>query len=322
MAEDYGAFVNSPVASDTGYARMMRRYTTDGVVQDGPDAGGQLTVTGNATSELTIAAGYAIVGGWFYRTDTPVTIPVSPNGSSSPRRDLVVIRADTTVGECFPHIITGTPGGTWPTPTRNPNGVWDTVLARTTVQGGSAVVTPADVDTSVREWTVPAGAVPCASTARPSSPFEGMLISETDTNRVLVRVGGTWRTVAETEYPTSWQELPLRAGYEHPGHGGRPQWRWVRPGTVELRGTISRSNGAGIPTATYIARLPTAARPGANRRYVGASAAHTTGAWVRMEVRSTSQGVNSTNAGRIFVYTDGSHSPIWVSLDGWQYDIT
>ena len=318
MAEDYGAFVDSPVASDTGYARMQRRYTTDGVVQDGPDAGDQLTVTGDATSQITIAPGYAQVGGWFYRTDTSVTVDVPPNGASSRRRDLVVIRADTGEDSCYPYIIEGTPGGSWPTPTRDPSGVWDTVLSRHTVQGGSSVVTSGDVDTSVREWTVPSGAIPCDSAARPASPFEGMLISETDTGRVLVRLDGSWRTVADTEYPTSWQPISLRDGYSTPNHGPSPSWRWVARGEVELRGTIQRNSGA-IPSGAFIATVPSAAVPPHLRRHVGAANLVSGGYSVRLDV--TSPHSSTWAAGRIVPYRLSAYQPSWVALDGWRYTV-
>lgn len=322
MAEDFGAFVDSPVASDTGYARMQRRYAPDGVVQDGPDAGGQLTVTGTATSQLTISSGYAHVGGWFYRTDTSVTVNVDPNPSSAARRDLVVIRADTGEAACYPHIITGTPGSsTWPTPTRDPSGVWDVVLARVTVQGGSAVVAPADVDTTVREWTVPSGAIPCTSTSRPVDPFEGMTICETDTGRVLVHVDGAWRTVADTGYPTSWQPITLRAGFTTPGHGRTPSWRWLAPNRVELRGTISRSGGGPLPSADYYARVPTQARPEAMHRQAVATesrnSAGTYGSTARLDVAST--GTTSHLPGQLVGFH--AHGPHWIALDGVVYDL-
>lgn len=318
MAEDYGPFVDSPVASDTGYARMTRRYTTDGVVQDGPDSGGQLTITGNATSELTMASGYANVGGWFYRTDTPVPIPVPANSSSAPRRDMVVIRADTGEGACYPHIITGTPGGSWPGPVRNPAGVWDTVLSRHTVQGGSAVVTPADVDTSVREWTVPSGAIPCTSGSRPRAPFEGMMISEADTGRVMVHFDGSWRVVGDTGYPTAWQPLALRSGYSTPSHGSTPSWRWAARGEVELTGTIQRNSGA-IPSGAYIATVPSQCVPPSLRRHVGAAHLVSGGYSVRMEV--TSPHSSTWAAGRIVPYRLAAYQPSWVALDGWRYHL-
>lgn len=318
MAEDYGAFVNSPVASDTGYARMQRRYTTDGVVMDGPDAGGQLTVTAAATSQLTIATGYAVVGGWFYRTDTPQTVDVPPNGSSSPRRDLVVIRADTSESACYPHIIQGTPGSTsWPAPTRNPAGVWDTVLARITVQGNSSVVTSNDVDTSVREWTTPHGAIPCTSTSRPASPFEGMLICETDTGRVLIRLGGSWRSVADTEYPTPWQPLQLRSGYGTTDSGSAPSWRFIENGRVELVGTLNRNNGAPLPHNDYYARMPAVARPNAWRRGVAACESRGGLAVMRIEVASVKSTVYLP--GQIFGFH--SHDPRWMAFDGIVYPI-
>ncbi|MFE7462426.1 hypothetical protein ACWFMI_24555 [Nocardiopsis terrae] len=323
MAEHSGVFADSDLDTAEDLARWYRQFAPSGVVTTGVDAGQQMEVTANGTGLITIGTGYAIVGGYWHRISVPITRGIQANTSGQPRQDLVVVRADPQADEATVMILPGSPGASAPpSPERNPLGVWDMVLASITVAGGSTVVAPGDVDLRPCEFTAPGGAVPCLSTHRPPSPFEGMLISETDTGRVRVRVGETWRTVSDTEYPKDWQVIDLRAGFEYAGSGARPQWRWVRPGTVELRGTIARSNGAGISSNLYVGRLPSEARPNANRRYLGASAAHGTGAWVRMEVRSTYQGVHSTNAGRIWVYTDGTHSPAWVSLDGWFYDVT
>lgn len=323
MAEDFGAFEESPVASDLSYARLQRRSMVDGVVQDGPDAMGQLLVTATGTSQLTVAPGYASVGGWFYRSDTAQTINVPPNTASSARRDLVVVRADTSESRAYPHIIEGVPGGTsWPEPTRNPGGVWDTVLTRYTIQGNSSVVVAGDLDNAgARQWTVPTGALPCTSTSRPAMPFAGMQILETDTGRVSVWDGETWRVIAETGFPSSWQPITLRSGYGTPGHGRSPSWQFWAPGVVRLRGTISRNNGAALPNNDYYARMPAAARPNAWVRGVGAAESRNSGgswgATCRLEVAS----MNATNRlpGQLIAFHE--HAPRWIALDGFIYDV-
>jgi hypothetical protein len=316
MAEESGVFVGTPLASDTAHARLVRRHAPDGVVASGPDAGSQLTLTATASSQLTLGTGYALSGGWFYRTDAPVPITVPPNPASQPRRDLVVIRADTALGACYPHIITGTPGSsTWPAPVRVPAGTWDTVLGRYTIAGGSAVVAPRDLDLSVRQWTAPSGAIPCVSTARPVSPWPGCLAQEIDTGRLILFVDGVWRTVYDAGFPTPWQDIELRPGYRTPTHGNSPTWRFKESGLVELRGTIERSNGAALPSGEYYARVPSAARRSAWWRQPVACESRGGTAVMRIDVVSTSAG--AAEAGRLVGYS--SHSPRWLALDGISY---
>lgn len=45
----------------------------------------------------------------------------------------------------------------------------------------------------------------CTSTTRPASPFEGQMIYETDTNRVLVWDNSAWVMIADTDQPPSLQ---------------------------------------------------------------------------------------------------------------------
>lgn len=50
-----------------------------------------------------------------------------------------------------------------------------------------------------------AGTVVCTSTTRPSSPYQGMLIFETDTRNMRVRVGTSWALVSDTS--TTWETI-------------------------------------------------------------------------------------------------------------------
>ncbi|MCY9786824.1 hypothetical protein KIK06_23355 [Nocardiopsis sp. EMB25] len=315
MAEEYGVFTATPITADTSYARLVRRHAADGVVASGPDAGNQLTVTANTTSQLTVSSGYAMVGGWWYRTDAPVPLSIPPNGASQERRDLVVLRADTGTGTCYPHIIEGTAGSSsWPSPERDPAGTWDTVLARYTIAGATAVVGPGDVDLSVRQWTAPSGAIPCASTVRPPNPWDGMLAFETDTGRLITYTQGAWRLVADTTYPSPWQLLTLRSGYE-PAPGTTPRWRYDAPDIIRLDGRIRRQSGGALTSGEYVARVPSAIRTSTYRRWAVATTSRSGGTTSRLEMLSTS--VSPADAGRLLVYTD--YDPTWVDLNGSTY---
>lgn len=322
MVEHSGVFADSDLDTAEDLARWYRQFAPSGVVTAGPDTGQGMEVTATGTGLLTIGTGYAIVGGYWYRVSVPIQRGVQANTSGQPRQDLVVVRADPQADEATVTILPGTAGASGPpSPTRNPLGVWDMVLAVITIAGGSTVVAPGDVDLRPRETTAPTGAIPCHSSHRPPEPFEGMLISETDTGRVLVRVGGGWRTVADTEYPTSWQPITMRNGYGTPGHGRSPSWRFLFPGRVELRGTISRNNGGALPNNDYYARLPAAARPNAWVRGVGASESRNNGgnwgATSRLEVAS--ENASNKLPGQLIAFHE--HAPRWVALDNFAYDI-
>ena len=47
----------------------------------------------------------------------------------------------------------------------------------------------------------------CTSTTRPTSPYEGFLIYETDTNRVLVWDNAAWVMIADTDQPPGLQHI-------------------------------------------------------------------------------------------------------------------
>ena len=51
----------------------------------------------------------------------------------------------------------------------------------------------------------------CTSTSRPSSPFDGMVIYETDTNRVLVWDNSAWVMIADTDSPPGLQLIKTQA---------------------------------------------------------------------------------------------------------------
>ncbi|WP_158690352.1 hypothetical protein [Streptomyces sp. PsTaAH-124] len=78
---------------------------------------------------LTVNAGSAWVGGFYYRLTGSKQFTIADNNTAKDRRDLVVLRADMANSSVNMAVIQGTPATTTtptePTPTRQPGGVWE-----------------------------------------------------------------------------------------------------------------------------------------------------------------------------------------------------
>lgn len=318
MTETYGVFANSPVDTDPVLARLFRRFAVSGVVASGEDADEMLAVTADGTAEIQVRPGYALVGGWWYRTDAPVTLAVTPNASGQPRRDLVVVRASSSEETCSCEILLGTPGsGVAPSPTRDPAGTWEVPLAEIVVQAGASTVNTADV-TSVREFTAPVGAVPVTSAVRHSQLGPGGLQYETDTGRLIIGDGTDYRTVHDPAYPTAWVNIPLASGIvayrSRPnGLGYVPRYRLLDANTVELSGIVARSSGEFQPPTVTIGRLPVGFRPNQISYTVGAASQESPNNTARLELQPD---------GDILAYLVAGYTPAWISLDNWRVPLT
>lgn len=113
-----------------------------------------------------------------------------------------------------------------------------------------SVLSAADVNNYLMKQAV----IVCTSGTRPASPTEGMEIYETDTNRGLAYDGAAWKVIFTLGYPTSWAGLTLSSGYQA-FTGYAPAARFVREGTVELRGGVKKTSGS-FATNTQFASLP------------------------------------------------------------------
>lgn len=106
------------------------------------------------------------------------------------------------------------------------------------------------------------GAFVCTSTTRPSAPYEGMLILETDTKNVKVRIGSAWRNVSMGD---EWASLASNLGANFEAYTGFEEAAILRNGTDRtLRGMIRLKAAAGDrtgPTPLTILTLPEGDRP-------------------------------------------------------------
>lgn len=141
--------------------------------------------------QVKLRTGVAWVKGHYYSNDATLTKTVASNSSGSTRIDRLVIRADFTANTIAAWIIQGTPGAGAPALTQSST-VWDVPIAQVTVTNGAATISPANVAED-RVWANDRdGFIICTSTTRPLAPWKGLLIYETDTEKVYRWNGTAW----------------------------------------------------------------------------------------------------------------------------------
>lgn len=194
--------------------------------REGVSGSADLAVTQNGTPNMSvnIASGRAVVFGddsadqqlYHIWNDATANKAISAADPTNPRRDLVIAEVrDTLYGGAANdwrlRVVTGTPAAS-PADPSTPNTAL--VLARVTVAAGATSITNANItDLRARAGAPSSVDIVCTSATRPSSPFQGMRIYETDTYSTLVYTTVTtgwrplwnmpWGRVAGTQLLTS-----------------------------------------------------------------------------------------------------------------------
>lgn len=187
-------------------------------------------------------------------------LAISAADATNPRRDLIIARvrdsAYSGATDTFSlEVVTGTPAGS-PSDPSLPSGTCF-VLARVQVAASASSITNANItdlrgNYSTAQYGRAAalgGTIPCTSSTRPTSPFAGLRIYETDTNRTWEHNGSAWVLMssngAYTSYTPTLTNITL-------GSGGVANGRWkvVDGSTLFLRvritlGTSGAFTGAG-----------------------------------------------------------------------------
>ncbi|MGE0344170.1 MAG: hypothetical protein AB7O86_14020 [Porticoccaceae bacterium] len=130
-------------------------------------------------------------------------LAISAADATNPRRDLIVARvrdsAYSGATNTFSlEVVTGTPAGS-PSDPSLPSGTCF-VLARVQVAASASSITNANItdlrgNYSTAQYGRAAalgGTIPCTSSTRPTSPFVGQPIYETDTKRMAISDGTNW----------------------------------------------------------------------------------------------------------------------------------
>ncbi|WP_405699068.1 hypothetical protein OG209_05105 [Streptomyces sp. NBC_01383] len=202
MAEFSGPFDGSPIATQSQWSGMAKRFCLDGVHAVDP-TNASLAVTGSGATTVAVAAGRATVNGFYYHNSSTKSLPVPANSGSSARIDLVVLRCDPTTAKAVTAVYK-TGGSTAPTLTQTDDGTWEIPLAQCTVAAGSAVVTAANV--ADRRWFTDRGAVPSVPGARRPSVKNQLLV---EAGSLYVGDGAGWKWLGspgqeDTSYTPVW----------------------------------------------------------------------------------------------------------------------
>jgi len=119
------------LVSQLDWQRMAHLWGPDridfqlaGAGRTGSDLPFYTTVSGTS---VVVNPGSAWVGGFYYILDEPLSLSVAANTGSTPRRDLVVIRADMAAGSVNLAILQGQPATVprEPSPRQILGGVWE-----------------------------------------------------------------------------------------------------------------------------------------------------------------------------------------------------
>jgi hypothetical protein len=184
-SESSAPFSTSSTATEEAWARLARTWgVRDGVWPstssfDPPD----LKVTASGGTTVTVAAGEATVGGFYYRNSTAFTLAVPTNSSGSTQRtDAVILEANQTTNEVFARYVTG--GASAPAVTQSVSSVWQMRLAEVRVAAGGSVATSGDtldrrVFVGSPTITVPTGYVPPVTLGQLMSRPDGLYVGTT-----------------------------------------------------------------------------------------------------------------------------------------------
>lgn len=176
---------------------------------------GDLAVTQNGTPNMTVlvATGQVVIpgteatyqGAYLCENRGSMSVSLAAADATNPRFDLIVARvrdaAYSGATNSFAiEAVTGTPAAS-PAEPATPANSW--VLARVTVAALDTTITNADIvdrrTTGTGQFghaSALGGKIICTSTTRPTVPFEGMEIYETDTDQELTYSGSAWVVTA------------------------------------------------------------------------------------------------------------------------------
>lgn len=197
-------------------AELVRRalYSQLGL-RGGIIAAGDLAVAQNGTPNMTVlvATGQVVVpgseatyqGAYLCENRGSMSVTIAAADATNPRYDLIVARVRDAAYSGGTNTfaiesVTGTPAAS-PAEPAIPANSW--VLARVSVVALDTTITTGDIVDRRTTGTGQFGraaavgaTITCTSTTRPTVPFQGMRIFETDTDQELVYTGSVWAVIA------------------------------------------------------------------------------------------------------------------------------
>lgn len=256
------AATGSPVGSFTSSAGATSAGGGHGVVGTNDL---KVSQKGTPNMSVDVAQGLAFIRGtesahqgvYQAYNDATVNVTIAAADSTNPRRDLIVVQVrDSAYSGSSDDVrivaVTGTPAASPSDPTLPANSL---VLARVTVAAGvSSILNAAITDFRRRAYGL-GGTVVCTSSTRPSSPFEGQLIYETDTDKVRCYNGSAWFTIKSSSSQTAWTAYTPTWTNLTVGNGTQDHSYYQDGPTVHVRGSIEFGSTTSI-SGTVTLALP------------------------------------------------------------------
>lgn len=234
--------------------------------------------SGGANMSVDVAEGFLVLPGtengyqgvYLCETQGVTNKTVTTSDVTNARIDLVVarIRDSSYSGatDAFTlEVLAGTPAGSPAAPSVGAGSTW--VLGVISVAANASSIIQANIldarlggggyVAQAGSAAALGGVISCTSSLRPSSPYAGMVIWETDTKLLRVYNGSAWETVGATA--GTWTAMPLGNSWANFGGGNQvAQYRKLGD-MVQLRGAIASGT-----FNTTITTLPSGFRPPAN----------------------------------------------------------
>lgn len=237
-----------------GQTGVVGESTALKVTQQAAPANTVKAAAGGIVIPATAAGSSGSYADW---NDADLTSPAFTPTGADPRKDRVIARV--TAGVTALEIIEGTPGAVPAEPAITGDDYLE--LAMVTLPAVTTNITDAMI--TDRRVRLAAGTpVVCTSTTRPASPYEGMQIFETDTDKEYIYSGSAWvevgRLGAWTAYTPTWTATgtPPTLG------NGTISGRYRRSGRLivfEAELVIGSTSSGGTGSYTLVAPVAAAA---------------------------------------------------------------
>lgn len=192
---------DSTDTTEAQYSQLFRRLNSTGV--SGNPSTTDLKVTANSSGmNVSVAAGYAIVRGHFYKSDASVSLSIGAS-SSNPRKDLIVLKLDPTANSITLVVKAGTAGASPsdPTLTQTDEAVWEFPIARVNVPANATTIAAGNVDDLRQFYGAPFGKWTTAQ--RPSSPDLGQAGFNISTSVAELWNGSAWVEISPSSIAAS-----------------------------------------------------------------------------------------------------------------------
>ena len=154
---------DSTNTSEAQFSQLFRRLNFTGIA--GTPGDGNVKVSANSSGmQVTVSSGYAMVRGHFCKNSADVTLTIDA-ASSSPRRDLIVLKLDPTTANSITLAVkkgTAAASPSDPSLTQSDEDVYELPIARVNVAANATTVSAGNVDdlrtfmgAPVGRWTTP-----------------------------------------------------------------------------------------------------------------------------------------------------------------------